>query len=73
MSQAGVRTKFKALDFKVIVQCVHALFSEDITRFEFVQRKTEKVSAASVYGGHFVNRMPAREGDVNWNYCGDQA
>ena len=33
----------------------------------------DRESAASVYGGHFVNRMPAREGDVNWNYCGDQA
>ena len=43
VSQAGVRTKFKVLDFQVIVQCVHALFSVNITRFEFVQRKTEKV------------------------------
>ena len=36
VSQAGVRTKFKVLDFQVIVQCVHALFSVNITRFEFV-------------------------------------
>ena len=60
MSPAGVRTKFKVLDFQVIVQCIHASFSVNITRFEFAQRRTEKVSAASVCEGHFVNRMQVK-------------